>query len=424
MNVASSAASRRLYYGWVVVGVAFLSLFFSLGIRFSYSLFFLALTREFGWDRAVTSSIFSFSLVVFAILAPALGFLVDRIGSRVMFVAGSLLLSLGLMASATTQSYWHLLIYYGIVSATGMAILSLGLHSIVLSRWFVKRRGLAIGLAFAGTGLGQLVLAPVSERLISLGGWRFAYLALGLTILVLLLPANGIWARTRPQELNLLPDGALESPNSSNLAAPAHTARSVFMFGRFWLLVVGTLLAMFSVRLIIVHAVVHLVDIGFDSLFAAAVFGIVGGVEGISTILWGWFSDRVGRLVAFSLGSLCVVVSLLILLYLPGHVDAAGAILFAIAYGLGDSSRPSLLNALAADMFDGPELGAISGFLISAFALGGALGPWFGGYLYDLQSQYTSAFWIAIAATIVSTVLIMLAGRRTRVMHQAELIEI
>lgn len=409
----------RLFYGWVVVAVAFVSLLVSLGIRFTYSVFFVSLTKEFGWDRASTSGVFSVSLLLFAVVGPLLGYLLDRFGARKLFVAGSAILGVGLILSGTTRSLLEMMIYYGIIASIGLAALSLGIHSVVLSRWFVRKRGLAIGLAFAGTGLGTMIFSPLVEQFIASYGWRATYWILGAIVLVLLVPANGIWARTRPQEMGLLPDGNTQvKAGRAEASHSTHTARSVLRNGRFWLMVVSTFFAMLTVRLVLVHAVIHLVDVGFTSLFAATVFGAVGAVEAPGTILWGWLSDRTGRVWAFMLGSFCVVLSLAVMLLLEGNATPLLAWAFALTFGLGDSSRTSLLNALAADLFEGPEFGTINGYIISAFGLGGALGPWLGGYLFDTTGHYTIAFWVGIVATTLATAGVMFAGHRIRAHRQ------
>jgi MFS family permease len=406
----------RFFYGWIVVAVAFVTLLVSLGIRFTYSIFFVPLTQEFGWDRASTSSIFSISLLLFAALGPFLGHLLDRIGARVIFVCGSLILGIGLILSSTAQSLWQMIFYYSLIASIGLAALALGMHGVVLSRWFIRRRGLAIGLAFAGTGIGTFVFSPLVEQLIANYTWRGAYVALGILVLVLLVPINAIWARTRPQEMSLLPDGdtLLADSPAHPLAQPDHTATSVLRDPRLWLLLVSTLLALMGARMIVVHAVAHMVDVGFTSLFAATVFGAVGAVQAPATVAWGWISDRVGRVWAFALGSLCVVAAIAILLGLEENANPAIAWLFALAFGLGDSSRTSLINALTADLFEGPAFGTINGYNITAFGLGGAIGPWLGGYLFDVTGHYTLAFGFAMVVTVMATIGVFAIGRSGR----------
>lgn len=405
----------KFFYGWIVVAVAFISLMISLGIRFTYSIFFIPLTNEFGWDRASTSSIFSLSLLLFAVIGPLLGYLFDRIGARIVFVAGSFTLGLGLILSSTAHSLPEMIFYYSIVASLGLAALSLGMHGVVLSRWFIRKRGLAIGIAFSGTGIGTMIFSPLVEQMIVKYGWRQTYVILGIIVLVLLVPLNAVLARAHPHEKNLLPDNESLLLKSHALQAvkPLHNARTVLKDSRLWLLLGVTLLAMISARMILVHAVAHIVDVGFSSLFAAAVFGSIGAVQAPATVAWGWISDRIGRIWAFTFGSICVVASIGILLYLQINPDKTVAWIFAFAFGMGDSSRTSLINALTADLFEGPDFGTINGYNITAFGLGGALGPWLGGYIFDSTGHYTIAFWFAIAATVVSTAGVIALGQRS-----------
>ncbi len=403
----------RVFYGWIVVAVAFVTLLVSLGIRFTYAIFFVPLTQEFGWDRASTSSIFSISLLLFAAVGPFLGNLLDRVGARVVFVGGSIILGVGLILTSLAQSLWQMIVYYSLIASLGLAALALGMHAVVLSRWFIRQRGLAIGLAFAGTGIGTFIFSPLVEQLIASYGWRGTYLALGVIVLVLLVPINARWARTRPQEMNRLPDGdtIVVATPSHTAARPRHTARSVLRDPRLWLLLLTTLLALTAARMILVHAVAHMVDVGFSSLFAATVFGAVGAVQAPATVAWGWISDRVGRVPAFAFGSLSVIAAIALLLLIEGNANPTFAWLFAIAFGIGDSSRTSLINALTADLFEGPDFGTINGYNITAFGLGGALGPWLGGYLFDATGHYTIAFWLALIGTVVATVGVFAIGR-------------
>ena len=406
----------RLFYGWIVIAVAFGSLLISLGIRFTYSIFFIPLTNEFGWDRASTSSIFSLSLLLFAVIGPFLGNLMDRVGARVVFTVGSAILGVGLILSGTAQSLWQMILYYSLIASIGLAALSLGMHGVVLSRWFIRQRGLAIGLAFAGTGIGTFIFSPLVEQLIAAYGWRGTYFALGAIVLVFLVPINAIGARSRPQEMNQLPDGEsiLVATPPRAPTSPAHNARTVLRDARLWILLIITLLALTAARMMVVHAVAHMVDVGFSTLFAATVFGAVGLVQAPATVAWGWISDRIGRIGAFTLGSFAVIAAIAILLDLEFDPSPGVAWLFALAFGLGDSSRTSLINALTADLFEGPDFGTINGYNITAFGLGGALGPWLGGYIFDTTGHYTIAFWFALAATVIATIGVMILGKQMK----------
>jgi len=405
------AKRTGFFYGWVIVGVAFCAAGISLGVRLAFPVFFVALTHQFGWDRAGAAATYSISMIVVALTAPLGGHILDRIGARWFFLAGAGLFAAGLIASGHIGSLFQWYLAYGVLASVGITALSVGAHAAVLSRWFVQKRGTAIGLAFAGTGLGTFLMAPLAERLITMYGWRAAYGILALILLGTIAPLNFFLMQSEPADLGLYPDGLSFPPEirngpRGNNAAAGWTWGQAVRTWRFWVLLLAAALALFALRMITVHQVAYLVDIGYSRLKAATVAGMVGAVTAVAFVAWGYLSDRVGRRVAYLLGSLCLGAAILVLLSLQKLASPWLLYAYPLFSGLGEGSRSSLITASASDTFPGPHFGAINGSISAAFAIGAALGPWLAGYVYDQVGAYNDAFLLAIAATAVSALCI------------------
>jgi MFS family permease len=420
----ASSPRHRFYYGWVIVAVSAITLLVAFGIRLSFTVYFVALTAEFQWPRASTAFIFSVTMIVFALASTPAGLALDRFGARRTFGAGAVLLALGLFLSSQVQRYWQLVFSYGVVAGLGITILGLGVQAGLIARWFRRKLGIALGLAFAGTGLGTLLLTPGAEWLIGRVGWRDSYLFLaGLTLL--LIPLILAFLRLSPASMGLLPDGdAAPAPPPVGAAAGSSAGEPDvdWTLGRaartpaFWLIVVAGVGAIGPLRMLTVHQLAAVVDAGFDSLFAATVIGFSGAVTAASFVLFGALSDRIGRGAAYGIGSVCLVGAIALLSRLNSGQVSGWLVLYALLLGLGEGSRSSLVTAAASDLFPGRSLGAINGAVGAAFGLGAAFFPWFAGRLFDQSGVYGSAFAIAGLAVLVSTVALWLApavaGRR------------
>ena len=197
----------RFYYGWVIVVVSFFTLFFTLGTRFSFGVFYVAILKEYGWGRGETAGAFSLSLVIHALFAMVTGTLIDRFGPRTLFPIGATFLAMGLAATSRITAIWHLYLFFGVVMALGINTLSYAPHMSLIPKWFTKKRGLASGLAVSGIGVGTMVMAPFIQLMIDTVGWRSAFLVLAGILLSVVLPMTALFQRRSPEDVDQFPDG-------------------------------------------------------------------------------------------------------------------------------------------------------------------------------------------------------------------------
>lgn len=407
-NQASS--TRGLFYGWIIVAVSFLILTVVFGVRLSFTVFFVALIGEYGWLRGETALIFSVSMIVFAATSTLAGIGLDRWGVRRTFGIGAAVLTLGLVLSSQIQDLYQLALAYGGLAGLGITILGLGPQAALIARWFIRRRGLAIGIAFAGTGIGSLLIIPGIEQVVSSSGWRTAYLVLaGLTFATL--PFILFLLRLNPGDKGLHPDGVSKpiSPADSSQPAENWEMSAAVRTPAFWLLMLAALGAIGPVRLLSVHQLAILVEAGYDSTYAAIAIGFSGAVTAVAFILLGALSDKIDRRLVYVFGSLSLISAYFIIngLQVPGGLWLI--FVYAILLGIGEGSRSSLVTAVASDLFPGDALGAINGTVGAAFGLGAAVLPWLAGMFYDLQGSYTAGFIVAVGVVMISTLSLWLA---------------
>src|SRR5882724_587981 len=205
------------FYGWIIVIVTFISMAMGVNARTSFSLFFLPIVDEFGWECAVTAGAFSFGFLVSGAVSPMIGRMMDRFGPRAVMELGVALMAGGLLLAPLTTRPWHLYLTIGVMVGSGSVCLGYSGQSLFLPNWFNRRRGLAMGLAFAGVGIGSITLLPWAQHMIEQTGWRTACTAIGIVVLVVLAPIN-LLLRKRPEDIGLRPDGD---------AAPSASAKPI-----------------------------------------------------------------------------------------------------------------------------------------------------------------------------------------------------
>jgi MFS family permease len=400
-----------IYYGWIIVGVALISMAFWFGIRSSFSVFYVALLEDFSWSRGEAAGVQSMALITYTILAPLVGGLIDRFGPRRIVVTGILVLASGLVLCACVKTLIQFYLYYGVVMGAGVTCISIVAYSPILANWFEKKRGLASGIAVSGIGVGTFSLVPLSQYFIELWGWRITFVALGGLAFVILLPLVSVFLRHRPEELGLMPDGlkgeaTLNKGVLSSMEADRPqmdwTFKKVLGVKSFWALLGLILFAMMGVFIVIVHHVKFLVDTGIDKMTVAMVFGLIGVISSGFRIFWGWLSDRIGRELAYTMGMICICVGVCSLLLIEPMGARILVYLFFIFFGIGWGVTAPMFIAAAADLFQGRIFGFIYGIMEGGVGIGAALGAWVPGYIFDRTHSYQWGFALALAAFVLS----------------------
>jgi MFS family permease len=408
------------FYGWLVVAVVFVSMGIGVNARTAFSLLFPPILAEFGWERAVTAGAFSFGFLVSAVMSPVLGRMMDRVGPRAVMELGVGLMAAGLLLAPLTTEAWHLYATLGVLVGGGSVCLGYSGQSLFLPNWFVRRRGLAMGLAFAGVGVGSITLLPWMQLLIESAGWRAACLAMGLLILAVLAPIN-LLLRKQPQDVGLQPDGDA-APTAEVAARPASNVVDVAWAGvdwtlarairtaRFWWIAFGYFCGLYAWYAVQVHQTKYLIEIGFSPLVAAWALGLVSlaGIPG--QIALGHLSDRIGREWVWTASSLGFVVCYLALILLQQSPTMPLLYAMVLAQGVLGYGLTSIFGAIVAEIFEGKHYGSIFGTLMLAAIIGGAAGPWVTGALYDLLGSYTLAFWIGAGLSALSTLAVWRAS--------------
>jgi MFS family permease len=425
--VATRIAHRLpFFFGWVIVAIAFVTVALGVTARTAFSLMFPPIVDEFGWERGLAAGAFSFGFLVSALVSPILGRLVDTRGPRFVIEAGVLITAAGLMSATLISTPWQLYATLGLLVGIGANSMSYSVHSQFLPNWFVRRRALAIGIAFSGVGIGGMLILPWLQAMILHDGWRTACGALGLITLVVLVPINLLVSK-RPEDLGLLPDGeqhaaegaATRRPTNivdSRWAAIEWTVRRAIRTGRFWWMVLGFFCGGWIWYAVQVHQTKYLVEIGYDPMLAAWSLGAVAmaGIPG--QILLGALSDRIGREIVWSMSCAGFAICYAALLLLAVAPSQPLLWVMVLSQGLLGYAFTAMMGPTVAEIFEGPRFGSIFSLLMVSLIGGGAVGPFVTGLLYDWTGTYTIAFALGLALSIVCAIAVwMAAPRKVRV---------
>ena len=410
---ASPSALKKPYYGWIIVIAALVVGAALLGTRHSFGVFFNSMESEFGLSRATTSAIFSAYMVFSGVFSVLGGWILDKKGPKFTVALMGVFTGLSLLLSSQAHSIWQLYLTYSLVLAAGTGE-TFSIIGAFVSRWFQKKRGLALGVANMGGGLGGVILAPLATYLIINFNWRGAYIILGLATGGIVVGLSFLLKRD-PREIGLLPDGV--KPEESNVAARPHhnhpsagyTTGEALRSRPFWFLLFIWLFLSAAVYLIMNHIVPHALDVGISSLAASTILSVISGFYLVGGIVSGIFSDRIGRRVLALAGASVGAGAFLWLMWMPSNLWLFYT--FAALFGCSWGSIATASSALAGDYFGMRSIGTILGWVVIGWFIGGAAGPPAGGFIYDVDHRYFWAFLMGALSMLLVVLLMALLPR-------------
>lgn len=411
--------SSGYFYGWNIVGAAFLSRFsFASGNASILGLFFTSLNAQLGWSRTSIAGVLTLSRLFEGITSPIVGTLLDRYGSRWILVVGGVILSLGFMGLNVMTNLWQFYLVRGIFMSIGFSLVSMLVTNTTISNWFVVRRGKAIALAGMGTSTGMLIISPITVAVIAVWGWQTAWVFFAvLAWLVVIIPSALIMKR-RPEDMGLKPDGEVVSSNDySNLQTKKSaqydltkeavwTRRQVVRTSAFWLLITAISSSMFAFQGVNISIAPYAEDLGFG----AAAIALMLMARSVATILvtpmWGMLSEYVHlptiRVIPFLIQLLATALLTL--------ADTNAMLWFGIVvYGAGFTGMMIIQEVLWANYYGRLTLGTVRSTSLPLQVLISGGGPVLINLVFDLTGSYRPAYAAFIGLYLISAILIWFA---------------
>lgn len=411
----------KIFYGYWIVAATFLCLFITSGCGyFAFSLFVKPLQGDLGWGRGDITIAWTVYLLISGITAPFVGRLISRYPARWIITTGAVIIGLGFSWVSLVSQLWTFYLGYAIIGV-GMSTIGHVPSSTIVSNWFQKRRGTAVGIMSAGIGAGGFALSPlIGGFLIPHFGWRTAYCAIAALPIVLVIPLAISVIKSRPADKGLYPDGApapaAAGPTTDQPSdTKGLTLTAALATAAFWLIAISFLVGNFSQAGVLQTQVPHLADIGFPVALAAGALGAVGFGSTIGKFVFGWLCDQIPPKYAWAIGLTLQAGSMVILMSVKPTTPQPVIWLYTILIGLSAGAWLPTLSLLVSTSFGLRAYGTIFGAASFFQSIGVATGPLMMGYMFDTMGDYRLAYIIVLAlhAIALPTVLIVHRPRLT-----------
>ena len=385
--------TQRERQGWIIVASLFVVLVFVFGSGYNTGgLFFPHLLKHFGWKRAQLSTLQGAALPLSAGLsAPLVGWLLDRFEARVVMVSGVIMTACSFLIASRVDSFGPLFAAY-VLLGVGIGAATLLPCAMVIANWFGARRGLAMGLTFAGTSLGGALMTMVGNVAISHGGWRAGYVTLAIPMFIIVIPLIILVVRTRPPQAEGI------SVSQASDALPGFEMREAIRTRSFWMISAAQFFFAAVAAGTGLHLITYLTELGYTPSFAAGMMSLAYVVAAFGKLGMGLFADRVSARIALTINFIATCVGML-LIFNAGRI--AVLIPFVLIFGLALGAPLVLVPMLIAESLGLKRFGSIGGVAGIFNTIGAFVGPVGAGKIYDLTGSYTSAFEVFVVMCLI-----------------------
>jgi MFS family permease len=398
---------RNLFFYFIASLFSLFVLFYCLtltsisrGAGETFAVFLLPLSSHFSWDRASVSSIYSIYMVCLGIGSLLSGLSFDKYGPRFNYMVGLGLLSIAYGLLDSLSSIWQFYIFLGILGGLGASMVGVIPAQSLVSRWFDKNLGTALSIAYAGQGLGVLIMAPLSQISIDHFGWQASYKYISYVFIILLIIASFLpWKK--------ISSGSKDNPRKTNngKATGGISLKEAIFTKTFWgffFIFCFTAIGIFGISL---HVVAYLVFVGLSEVEAAFSFGIAGILNFIGMVLTGLAADRYPRHLVATVSYALSFMAIFSLAMMQFYTSIIFLILFIIGFGLSAGARGPIITTLMAEIFAGKGLASIYGATNLGQGIGAATGAFLAGFLFDLTGGYNFGFLLCSIFTFCGAVL-------------------
>ncbi|MCI9977233.1 MFS transporter [Clostridioides difficile] len=404
-NISNS--QKGFFRGWLVVFAGLILMISVYGIvNNCASLFIKPVTEDLGFSRSEFSLYYTVIALSTMVIALFMGKLAKKFKLKNIMLVGCVLAGIGYIGYSYASSIY---VFYlmSIFSGLGLGMTTLTPLSIIISNWFVEKRGLALGLTFMGSGVGGMIFNPIANYIILNYSWRQSYLVLGIIILVTTIPVVLIFMSEKPSDKGLLPYGySNSSENVLDNSVKGIMLGDAVKTKIFWIMVVGLILITIIAMGVQMHIASYLTDIGYSPTFAASVISINMGVVILGKILLGYVFDKVGCEKGVIFVGLQVFLGVLAILFASKY---PAIIVFIICWGIGNCMGTIVPALITSEIFGKRDYSTIVGVVNAVVLLGAALGSAVTGKLYDMSGGYTLAWMTYLVLTVIMVGLILIS---------------